>query len=200
MARQNGSRRDEIIAIATNLFAEQSYHGVGMRAIADAVGIRSSSLYHHFQSKDDLLAAITSEYAHEFIESHLPVLEGDGPPDVRLRSVLYNQVVYFWEHRRQRMVGLRELGTLAAVRPEVHEKVREDLRRYQRAIDQAIAEGVRDGVFTVEHPKLAGLAITGLVISVNDWFRPDGELSIEEVAEYYAWLAVDRLLGAGQEL
>lgn len=193
-----GSRREEILEIATGLFAAQSYHAVGMRAIADAVGIRSSSLYHHFQSKDDLLAAITSEYTHAFIGSHLPILEGEGRPDERLRTVLRAQIIYFWVHRLQRLVGLRELGTLAEVRPEVYAEVRDDLRRYQHAIDMAVVEGVEAGILDVDNPKLVGLAITGMVTSINDWFDPEGETDIEEVATYFSALAVDRLLSVSQ--
>lgn len=188
------SRREEILETATELFAVQGYHAVGMRAIADAVGIRSSSLYHHFRAKDDLLAAITSEYTHAFIDSHLPILEGEGRPDERLRTVLHDQIVYFWERRLQRMVGLRDLDTLAEVRPEIYAEVRDDLRRYQHAIDTAVLEGIEAGIFEVENPKLAGLAVTGMVTSVNDWFDPEGEIDIAEVAEYFSALAVDRLL------
>lgn len=192
------TRRDEIIQTATGLFAEQNYHAVGMRAIADAVGIRSSSLYHHFPSKDDLLAAITSEYTQAFIATHLPILEGDEAADARLRTVLRDQIVYFWEHRLERMVGLRELGTLSKVRPEMYAEVRDDLRRYQHAIDRAIAEGAEAGLFDAENPKLAGLAITGLVTSINDWFNPGGDQTIEEVAEYFSGMAIDRILLASR--
>lgn len=189
-----GTRRDEILSTATELFAEQGYHGVGMRAIAEAVGIRVSSLYHHFPSKDDLLAAITSEYAHSFITTHLPILEGEDPPSQRLRTCLRDQILYFAEHRLQRMVGLRELSTLAVVRPAVYAEVRDDLRSYQYAIDRTIEEGAKDGVFKVEDAKLSGLAVTGLIISINDWFSPGGERPIEEIAEFFSAQAVDRLL------
>lgn len=198
-APPKGSRREEILTRATELFATQGYHGVGMRAIADAVGIRTSSLYHHFPSKDDLLAAISSEYAHSFIVAHLPILEGDDPPDQRLRTCLRDQILFFSHHRLQRMVGLRELSTLAVVRPEVYAEVRGDLRLYQHAIESTIEEGAKAGVFKTDDPTLSAFAVIGLVTSINDWFSPDGERKIEEVAEFFSAQAVDRLLQAAPE-
>jgi TetR/AcrR family transcriptional regulator, cholesterol catabolism regulator len=189
-------RRDEILEAATLLFAEQGYHAVGMRAIAESVGIRSSSLYHHFPSKQALLAAIASEYSHAFITAHLPILQGDAPPDERLRHVLRDQIVYFWHHRLQREVGLRGLRDLAADQPEAHQTIQTDLRTYQHAITDTIAEGAEAGLFDTDNPGLSARAVIGMIMSVNDWFRPGQRLSIEEVADVYAGLAVDRLLRA----
>jgi TetR/AcrR family transcriptional regulator, cholesterol catabolism regulator len=187
-------RREEILEAATLLFAEQGYHAVGMRAIAEAVGIRSSSLYHHFPSKQALLAAIAMEYSHAFITAHLPILQGDGPVDERLRHVLHDQIVYFWHHRLQREVGLRGLRDLEVDEPETHRQIQSDLRSYQHAIEEAIEEGVKAGVFSSDNAGLSARAVIGMIVSVNDWFQPGQRLSIEEVAESYAALAVDRLL------
>ena len=65
------SRREEVLHAAAELFAEQGFHAVGMRAIADAVGVRGSSLYHYFPSKVDLLHAIAVDSTRAFIESQL---------------------------------------------------------------------------------------------------------------------------------
>ncbi|MGX6449042.1 TetR/AcrR family transcriptional regulator [Patulibacter sp. S7RM1-6] len=189
-----GSRRDDILRVATDLFAEHGYHAVGMRAIADAVGIRGSSLYHHFASKRDILRAITVDYVHAFLAGHLPTLQGDGDPAARLRSVLRAQVVYFWTHRAAHDVGEREMRELD---DEAYAEVRAARRRYQDAVTATVREGCERGVFHVPDPELAATAILGLVQSVNGWFRVEGRLSVEEIAAAYADMAVDRILGVG---
>jgi AcrR family transcriptional regulator len=191
------TRREAIIRAATDLFAEQGYHAVGMRAIADAVGIRGSSLYHHFASKIDLLYAISLDSTGAFIASQLPVLEAGGPPAERLERLLRDHVRYFHEHRREEAVGLRELEILRLHAPEHHADVQEKRRAYQHAIQAVIEEGERSGAFSVEDPQLATLALLGLVNSVNDWFRDDGPRTIDDVADAYARMGVGRLLGAG---
>lgn len=187
-------RRDEIIAAATELFAAHGYHAVGMRTIADAVGIRSSSLYHHFPSKQKLLVAITSEGNHAFISAHAPILEGDGSPAERLEHVLRAMITYYWERRLEREVGLRDVRELQEREPEVYALIQSDLRRFQRGIERVLREGAETGEFVLADPKLDARAIVGMCLSVNDWFRAGRSTTIEQVADHYADLIVHRLL------
>ncbi|WP_308933175.1 TetR/AcrR family transcriptional regulator [Rhodococcoides trifolii] len=56
--RPGATARDEILDAAAELFTTQGFTSTSTRAIADAVGIRQASLYHHFGTKDDILAAL----------------------------------------------------------------------------------------------------------------------------------------------
>ncbi|MGU3433283.1 TetR/AcrR family transcriptional regulator [Actinomycetes bacterium M1A6_2h] len=56
--RPGATARDEILDAAAELFTTQGFTNTSTRAIADAVGIRQASLYHHFGTKDDILAAL----------------------------------------------------------------------------------------------------------------------------------------------
>lgn len=67
------TRRNEILTKAASLFAKQGISATTVREIADAVGILSGSLYHHFESKEEMV--------HEIIASYLEDLH------VRYRSV-----------------------------------------------------------------------------------------------------------------
>ncbi|OBI47241.1 TetR/AcrR family transcriptional regulator [Mycobacterium sp. E796] len=53
--RPGDTPREEILDAAAELFTECGYTATSTRAIADAVGIRQSSIYHHFETKDDIL-------------------------------------------------------------------------------------------------------------------------------------------------
>nr|WP_299570592.1 TetR/AcrR family transcriptional regulator [uncultured Williamsia sp.] len=56
--RVGGTPQDEILDAAGELFTEQGYAGTSTRAIAEAVGLRQASLYHHFATKEDILIAL----------------------------------------------------------------------------------------------------------------------------------------------
>lgn len=56
--RVGGTPQDEILDAAGELFTEQGYAGTSTRAIAEAVGLRQASLYHHFSTKEDILIAL----------------------------------------------------------------------------------------------------------------------------------------------
>src|ERR1700739_3812119 len=52
---QPGSRRDELLELAAAMFAERGLRATTVRDIADAAGILSGSLYHHFASKEEMV-------------------------------------------------------------------------------------------------------------------------------------------------
>ena len=189
-------RRDVILQTAAQLFAEHSFHAVGMRAIADAVGVRSSTLYHHFPSKMDILHAIARDAMKTFVDAQLPRLEGPGTRAERLHALVRNHVTYFWAHRVEAEVGLRELRELEAPRMEEINEIR---RQYQRALVVLVEEGCAEGEFDVDDPTLATMAVLNMVNGVNDWFdRDGGRLTIEDVADAYANYAVGGVLGAAR--
>ena len=187
------ARRDDILRIATELFAERGFNAVGMRAIADAVGIRSSSLYYHFPSKMDILHSIALDATKTFVESQLPRLEGEGSHAERLTELFAEHVKYFWAHRTEEAVGLRELRELEAERAE---EVNTYRRAYQRALMAFVTEGRDLGEFAVDDPRVATMAVLNMINGVNEWYREGGALTIDEVAAAYAQFAVRGILGA----
>lgn len=56
--RPGATAREEILDAAAELFTTRGFTGTSTRTIADAVGIRQASMYHHFATKDDILAAL----------------------------------------------------------------------------------------------------------------------------------------------
>ncbi len=56
--RPGSTAREEILDAAAELFTNQGFANTSTRAIADAVGIRQSSLYHHFATKEDILGEL----------------------------------------------------------------------------------------------------------------------------------------------
>lgn len=187
-------RPELILQTAAELFAEHSFHGVGMRAIAEAVGVRSSSLYYHFPSKMDILHAIALNATKTFVESQLPRLEANGlSHSERLRDLFRAHVKYFYEHRVEEAVGLRELRELEESR---REEVNQPRRRYQRCLVEFVEEGRRLGEFHVDDPFVATMAVLNMINGVNEWFRAGRELTIDEVADRYAAYAIEGILGA----
>lgn len=61
LAKKRRLRKEEIIAEATRLFAERGYEGTSMGDLAERVGLRKASLFHHFESKEVLYAAVVSQ-------------------------------------------------------------------------------------------------------------------------------------------
>lgn len=58
----HASSNDKILTVATKIAQAHGYGGLNLRALADEVGIKAASLYHHFPSKADLAAAVAKRY------------------------------------------------------------------------------------------------------------------------------------------
>ncbi|MBF6172709.1 TetR/AcrR family transcriptional regulator [Nocardia blacklockiae] len=138
--RQGHTPRAEILDAAAELFTTKGYASTSTRGIADAVGIRQASLYHHFAAKDDILDALLDETVTGPLE--LASALGDRPETASVR--LY---ALAWFDVRQLCSARWNLGALYLL-PELRSERfaafrlrREELRgRYEQLADEVIAE------------------------------------------------------------
>jgi AcrR family transcriptional regulator len=185
------ARRERIRDVATDLFAAHGYHAVGMRTIADAAGIQTSTIYHYFPSKESLLHSIALDSTAAFIADSEDTLASSDPPAERVARLTREHIRYFTEHRKEEAVGLRELRELT---PEHREQVRSALRGYQERFRDLIEEGIRDGAFSVPDADVAAVAILSMINSINQWLRPEVRLTAAVVAELHVAMVL-QLLG-----
>lgn len=67
------STKDKILSVAINLFSQKGYSGVSIREITREVGIKESSLYNHFKSKDEIITTIFESFRSEFAKTLPPI-------------------------------------------------------------------------------------------------------------------------------
>jgi len=77
-------RKEEIVAEATRLFAERGYEGASMGDLAERVGLRKASLFHHFPSKDVLYATVLSQLIESVQRAVLAAAQSEGSFTERL--------------------------------------------------------------------------------------------------------------------
>jgi AcrR family transcriptional regulator len=79
--------RDKILNVAEVLFADRGFHGVSVREIADAAGVRQSLIHYHFANKDNLYVAVygrrSSPINAERVARLRAILDGTGRPALR---------------------------------------------------------------------------------------------------------------------
>lgn len=185
-------RRDAIVTAAARFFAERGYAAVGMRDVAEAVGVRGASLYHHFASKEEILYAICLTVTEEPNAQNLPLLDAPGTCSQRLAALVRGHLHHLHRRRTEHVVGLHELAALA---PEHRAVVDGHRRHYQRRVREVIAAGVAAGELSVPDPHLAAFAVCDVLNGLSNWFRTDGDLSLDAVADGYVDLIVGRMLG-----
>jgi len=194
------SASDEITArardareAALTLFAERGYHGTTVGQIAQAIGLRrSGSLYNHITGKQELLAEIMVDITRLVWQEFQAATKGIEDPVERLRRATYVYVERHLKHPRESTIVNRDVSSL-------EEPIRSDViklrRRHANAMAKIIQDGVDQGTFRVKNPRIASFAILEMCVSVVHWFRPDGALSIDEVAGEYSDFALGLVHG-----
>ena len=80
-------RRQQLVSVATRLFAERGYEATTTAAIADAAGVTEPILYRHFQSKQDLFVAIVREMSELTMRHWKALTAGTDDPAEAIRRV-----------------------------------------------------------------------------------------------------------------
>jgi len=66
--RTGMSRKEKILKAAVELFSRSGYNGTSTSEIAQRAGVAQGTIFHHFASKENLLAAICEELVNDYIQ------------------------------------------------------------------------------------------------------------------------------------
>ncbi|MFF5126446.1 TetR/AcrR family transcriptional regulator [Streptomyces syringium] len=180
-----------LLAAATRLFADQGYDRTSVQEIVEAAGVTKGALYHYFGSKDDLLHEVYARVLRLQQERLDALADSDAPVEQRLRDAAADVVVTTIENLDDTKIFFRSMHHLA---PEKDKQVRAERRRYHERFRALVEEGQRSGVFSAATP--ADLVVDyhfGSVHHLSSWYRPDGPLRPQQVAEHLADLLMRAL-------
>lgn len=181
--------RDRILRAAARLFREKGYKGTTVREIADAVGLLSGSLFHHFASKEEILLEIMREAFLSVCIRGEEILVRESDPVVQLRELMrlelnsivnderkdYHVVLYFdWREAPE------------SAKPELNRYRKRYLHCWQKALEGCDALGKLRC-----DPSAANHIIHGALRGAMTWFKPGGRYSVEEFGDILLHLVLD---------
>lgn len=158
--------RNKILDAAEALFARRGYSGVGMREVAEAVGLGKSSLFHHFSGKVQLYAAVAGRILAIFDERLSAALAGSDVPSIKLARWIETLVDTLADHPTSARLLLRSLfedDEHAGVTPE-ERYVDDTLRHLIEALSRLLADGMASGEFRRASIPHAVQSIIGLTV------------------------------------
>ena len=186
---KSSRRREEILQVAAELFAAKGFEETTIREIGDAAGILSGSLYHHFQTKEEMLHDLLREFV-EMIPQYQAIVDRGQPPketiqamiDLGLRTAVNNpHIVAITVHERK---FLARNPTFAYVQSAW----RDMSKIWYGVLDRGAAEGVvRDDLDL----RLVLRMMNDLIASAVDWYRPGGRYSIDKIIRTVTALVFD---------
>jgi AcrR family transcriptional regulator len=178
---------EAVVDAALTLFAQYGYHGTALSQIAEMLGVRTPSLYNHMRSKHELLRTIVDRTTAGVLADFHDAVDGVTDPVERLHRATLVYARRHATHRREAIVVNRDTASLE----EPHRSELQARRReHEHAMRQIISDGAEAGVFHVESPALASFAIREMCVSIARWFREDGPLPAEQVADQYSLFAL----------
>lgn len=147
MARLKAAqRRQQLIDVATKLFARSGYEATTTAAIAAAAGVTEPILYRHFKSKQDLFVAIVRDVSRQTMEQWHKLIAGEENPAEKIRLI----AAAIPEHMKRSAEYYHVLhGALAISRDKkVLAVIREHYEQIEEFFEKIVIDGQKGGAFT----------------------------------------------------
>lgn len=184
--------RERIVRAAADIYREHGYEGATMIAIARRLDMTAPALYWYFKSKEEILMAFLEHTIADLI-AHVRARLQAQEPARRLRQFMEAYVE--WQLQQQELSAAYEriyaLGQLRNSLPEPQRQRVKALEREFYGLCESLVAAVR-GRRERSAPGRAALAfaLIGMVEHLIAWYRPNGKLSVRQIARLYGDLAL----------
>lgn len=181
--------------MASDLFREHGYAGTSIRDIARALSVQGASLYAHVASKEDVLWAIVDRAATRF-EAAADEAEratAGRPATDRVAALVRAHAAVITADPGEASVFVHEWR---ALNPRRRKGIAERRDAYERRFRRVIKDGMGSGEFVLTDPAVAAAFVLSALNGLATWYRPDGRLTPDRIADHFVDLSVRALTEA----
>lgn len=177
-------RRDDLLAIAAGLFAEKGFKNTTVRDIADAAGILSGSLYHHFDSKESMVDEILQTFQADLFEKYDEILAADLDPAAKLERAVLVSFEAIDKHHDEVAIFQNDAAYLLTFDRFAYlaDRNRQSREVWLTLLRDGIDAGVLRDDLDLE---LTYRFIRDTVWVAVSWYRPGGRRTHTEIAQQY---------------
>jgi AcrR family transcriptional regulator len=186
--------RQEILRTAARLFQQRGYDATSMNDVAAALKLSKGGLYHHFQSKDEILFEIMNHAMEITSERVLAPVRSIPDPQDRLRALIrLHMEVVLSPRDREITVMLHENHPLP---PALRKRINHRKKEYVHFVESLIADVQKEAQRNraskgAVSPRAAAFALLGMINWIYQWYKPEGELQANNLIPQFT----DLLLG-----
>ncbi|MFD2469011.1 TetR/AcrR family transcriptional regulator [Amycolatopsis silviterrae] len=187
--QSSSQRRQALVEVAAELFAESGFRATTVRQIGEAAGVFSGSLYHHFDSKEAIADEILSTYLDGIVREYKSIVKEHTDPGTALRELVRAAFASLEPHRAAITILQNERSYLAELpRFAYLTKVENEVRRiWVKVLDTGIAQG---SFHKDLDTKLTYQFLRDAIWVAVRWFAPSGRLSVDQLADQYLKLVM----------
>lgn len=181
--RKIAKKKQEILRSAAEVFVEKGFEGTTMEEIAAKLLMTKGSMYYYFKNKEELLYHCHKTIMEVSIEKLKEISLKNISPSKKLEEAIKSHI---------KLAATEKSMIMAMNKPgqyfsgENLEEIVQSRDEYASYFDKFIAEGVESGEFHPVNVKIVRMIILGAMNRIPEWFKSEGELSIDEIADLYA--------------
>jgi TetR/AcrR family transcriptional regulator, cholesterol catabolism regulator len=184
------TRRSELLRIAAELFATKGFKNTTVRDIAEASGILSGSLYHHFDSKESMIDEVLSTFQEELFGRYDEILASDEDARTKLEQAVRVSFEAIDQHPHEVAIFQNEADYLGGFERFAYLAERNEQSR--NVWMTLLTEGVETGVLRPDlNIELTYRFIRDTVWVAVRWYRPGKSLSHDDIADQYLHILLD---------
>jgi AcrR family transcriptional regulator len=174
--------RQEILRTAARLFQQRGYDATSMNDVAAALKLSKGGLYHHFQSKDEILFEIMNHAMEITQERVLNPVRGIADPEERLRVLIRLHIEVVLSPRdREITVMLHENHPLPpALRKRINARKKDYIHFLESLMTEVQSKAQNQAKGKVS-PRAAAFALLGMINWIYQWYKPEGELQAQNL-------------------
>ncbi len=178
------TRRDELLELAAQMFAERGLKATTVRDIADSAGILSGSLYHHFASKEEMVDEVLRGFLDWLFDRYRSIVETEPNPLERFKG-LFMASFEAIEHRHAQVVIYQDEAKRLSSQPRFAYVEQRNREQRNMCVD-VLTQGIEEGYFRsdIDVDLVYRFIRDTTWVSVR-WYRPGGPLTAEEVGRQY---------------
>ncbi len=164
------------------MFANRGYHNTSMREIAKHLGMNQASLYHYFDSKEDILYALINDAMDEALKTLEEICKSDLSPHGKLNEVLSFYTSYYAGDQDRLRLLVNEQDHLGkSYRGILIDKG----RRYVGLVESILKALADEGRMKAIPASVAAFAFFGMVHYTIKWYDRDGPVKSGELADFF---------------
>jgi AcrR family transcriptional regulator len=184
---------ESLLRVAVALFNERGYDGTSMEDLARKLGITKSAIYHHVPSKEELLKLGVNRALDGLFALVDELDRVDGRAVDRLEHLVRGSVVVLVDRLPFVTLLLRVRGNTKVERQALARR-----REFDRIVAELVTEAAADGDLRADiDPATAARLLFGMVNSLVEWYRPQGNIGGAGLTDAVATMAFDGLRAHG---
>jgi AcrR family transcriptional regulator len=185
--------RQEILRTAARLFQQRGYDATSMNDVAAALKLSKGGLYHHFQSKDEILFEIMNHAMEITEERVLTPVRGIADPEERLRALIRLHIEVVLSPRDREITDM--LHENHPLPPGLRKPINTRKTDYVHFVEDLMADvqRARRAKGSVS-PRAAAFALLGMINWIYQWYKPEGNLQAHSLVPQFTDLVFGGIL------